>query len=444
MISSPKVMGENKLLESNYSDNSLDFGVMYSDFEVLLKFISDLSSEYKVLYSDNQIWIQFKSEKIKIFILKFVDEKIIALSYSKNDSPNIFRFLGAKRTLNYKTLNWAFIFNVCVDYLYSLPRLLLGRRLLRSILRIDYLVEVIRLNSIEEITLCNEKLNKYNFYIKGENFFEIDTVSNKRLAQKNSCYELMKFRMNLFDLIYVTETIHDIFAKREVPLYLSAGTLLGAIRNQFFIPWDYDVDLASKETSLEIMGEIANDLSKFGFSVYMSDIYNVIGVFYKGISIDIDFYRSEDEYLTMPMHGINNKIGKLIYYFQWMLAYKSVSPTYRNFKHDVWMSFLRDFLIKTLSSVPRFIRVYFLTKLDQFATKMNNARGSIMIPRALVLELEKLNIYNRVWSIPSRYQDYLTLFYGDWMVERKIFNYFDIDSSAISKSQIVGRPWVYK
>ncbi len=443
MISSPKVMGEDKRLESNYSGKELDFGVLYSDFEVLLKFISDLSSEYSVLYSDNQIWIQFKSEKIKIFILKFVDEKIVALSYSKNDSANIFRFLAAKRSLNFKGLKWAFIFNYCVDYLYGLPELLLGRRLLRSLLRIDYLVEVIKINSIEEITLSNEKVNKYNFYIKGGSFFEIDVVSEKKSAQKNGS-ELIKFRMNLFDLIYVTETIHDIFAKREIPLYLSAGTLLGAIRNQFFIPWDYDVDIASKETSSETMGEIANDLSELGFSVYMSDIYNVLGVFYKGISIDIDFYRSEDDYLTMPMHGINNKIGKVIYYIQWMLAYKSLSPSYRNFKHDVWMSFFRDFLIKTLTYVPRFIRVKFLSKLDRFAIKMNNARGSIMIPRTLVMELEKLKIYNRIWSIPSRYQDYLTLFYGDWMVERKIFNYFDVDSSAISKSQIVGRPWVYK
>lgn len=256
--------------------------------------------------------------------------------------------------------------------------------------------------------------------------------------------DLVNFKLNLNDLLYSTEVIYDVFKEKNIELYLSAGTLLGAIRNKNFIPWDYDIDLASKEKYLIYSNEIAKELIKKGFSVYYTDISNVMAVFYKGISIDIDFYREEEGSLTMPMKNFDNIIGKFIYYFDWLVNFKPISSTIINYKNDVWMAPLRDFLSILLSFISRKNKLIIIKVLNKLATVFKNSRGAVVIPENLVGETGDLKIFNRNWKVPSSYDDYLTLYYGEWRIEKKIFNYFDENAKPISKTQVNGKIWDFK
>ena len=47
--------------------------------------------------------------------------------------------------------------------------------------------------------------------------------------------------MNEKQLIRNLQKIDSLFKQHEIDMWIDAGTLLGAIRNKKFIPWDYDI-----------------------------------------------------------------------------------------------------------------------------------------------------------------------------------------------------------
>ena len=78
------------------------------------------------------------------------------------------------------------------------------------------------------------------------------------------------------------------------------------------------------------------------------------------------------------------------------------------------------------------------------ASRTGNSRGLVKIPKNFVGDLKKIDIFNDVWSIPENYDEYLSLYYGNWKVQDEHYQYFDSSGKAISSTQVPNEEWEHR
>jgi hypothetical protein len=399
-----------------------------------------ISSGIDILYTANEIRFKLKNINIKVYIYRKVDSKFFAVFYNGIQDFE-FSLLGAVfRTSKSSKLND--IKMLMYSVVGKFFRFFLSTNSLMKIFRQNYYVDFVECDNIlaermESCVILYDKIysdvpDADGYYLSSDGFILVNRD------------HLTKYVMNPNDLLYAIECIFDAFKISNVEVYLSAGTLLGAVRNKSFISWDYDADLASKEEFFGGALEASRTLLSKGFSIYYSDIWNTIGVYYKGVTVDIDFYRSENNFLTIPMKNINNFSGRLLYYLEWVIVFRSLSTVRANRLNDVWMAFIRDFFINLFGFCGRSKKIRLAHLVSTFSRVLNNATCVIEIPLVYVMPLTSIQIFNRIWSIPQKFEDYLTLYYGDWKIERKKFSYYDKSAKPLSRVLNADRLWEYK
>ena len=61
--------------------------------------------------------------------------------------------------------------------------------------------------------------------------------------------------------------VKDVFGRYDIEFWLDTGTLLGAIRDRKFIPWDSDIDLATWVENRDKILEVVPKIGRAGFWV---------------------------------------------------------------------------------------------------------------------------------------------------------------------------------
>lgn len=427
-----------KSSQINENSRVVEIGLIASSNQNYEEYIKELQkNNFLFISTETEIRINLDKLSLRLYIYRKIDNQLYTVFF--NNANNIkFLLLGAK-LFNNKFLDFSGFYYKLIYLFVKLIRVFFSQNLLIRATKQSYWVDYIKINNLK----FDDGNGSSSLYIPlDEDYFHEKSDSGREILINRSY--MKKYVLNLHDLLYCTEIIYDEFQKSGVELYLSAGTLLGAIRNKSFIPWDYDVDLGSKERYMIDSFQVARRLVDKGFSVYFTDISNVMGIYFKGITIDIDFFRQDNENLTVPMKAINNKVGMFLYYIDWILNFRKLSPTRNNYRNDVWMAPIRDLMIFCFSFLRRDIRLKIINSIQKYAGRCGNPRGAIVIPERFVGKPQSMQIFNRNWCVPCNYEDYLDHYYGDWKVEKRVFKYFDDSAKAISKTQIIGQNWQFK
>jgi len=215
------------------------------------------------------------------------------------------------------------------------------------------------------------------------------------------------------------KNVKEVLDQHNIEFWLDCGTLLGAVRDKRFIPWDCDVDLGTWEKDIVKIVSACVDLQSKNFKIELGR--NGIGLKKKTsfVPISILFYRLSNGKAIKEWgpYKVNQSFQRLMNIFFWTLLtpyYGKVSP-----KRMLGVkNFIRLNLSYVSYLVPHFIK--------RWAAKIELKRGQrymSIIPAYHFTNLSTMKFYGMEFRIPSKTEEYLIYRYGrDWRVPKRNWN----------------------
>ncbi|MEK6844545.1 MAG: LicD family protein [Nanoarchaeota archaeon] len=208
--------------------------------------------------------------------------------------------------------------------------------------------------------------------------------------------------------------IKSILDKENIPFWLEAGTLLGAIKYKKFIPWDNDIDLGAfkKDFTSRKKKKLAQIFEKKGFAVHFFP--EKIDFSKKGYDLTIQIhlaYGPEGKNFVRRMADNRGKPGKFLF----KIYRLSNVSYYGKFRITASRRSAKTNLFKIITYFPKAIK----NKLSNFAIlRLSKLKDSglyyITIPKNYFSKLKMIKFYGVSYKIPSSYEKYLEMQYGNW------------------------------
>ena len=219
-------------------------------------------------------------------------------------------------------------------------------------------------------------------------------------------------------LLEMAVIVRDIFDRHDIPYFICAGTLLGALRNKGFIPWDDDFDLycfddyydkalealneeLPKNMFLEYWGSEPNYFHSWAHvkdcnTICANEAYPQDACYtHKGLSVDI--YR----YVPMCQKDWPEfKLREAIKYIDARLSKGFMSKE----EYDQRRQQFQEQTIKRQSLV-----------VDADAPMFGAANSKFMQRRECILPLSEVEFEGYVFKAPNHPNEFLTKVYGDYM-----------------------------
>lgn len=223
----------------------------------------------------------------------------------------------------------------------------------------------------------------------------------------------------------ILKTLRDILDAYNIDFWLDGGTLLGAVREGRFIPWERDIDLGTWSENLPKIALLSNVFRKKGFRMVFTDyeigIHHIETGLYAGIyvyhlerdkAVRIGFMNPKEYYIS------NNKLRKrrfryllrvIIKHLVWLLSEGEIYSNTFQFK-----------LKKAVHIFPNKWRKFILRVIKKFSGIVGIEIIKRITPARYFKELKTIKFYNTTFLIPSEPEEYLSYKYGkDWKIPKK-------------------------
>lgn len=231
------------------------------------------------------------------------------------------------------------------------------------------------------------------------------------------------------DLIDLLRQVKEILDKHNIEFWLDCGTLLGAVREGKFLPWEYDIDLGAWRDDFpdNVKKSISNKLCAKNSEVYI--FRNYMNIRKRLAVLDINFYHLHNSNAIYPQ--LKDPICKFLNYFLHILqapwnykVYNEKSRTKR---------FIRWLMIHFARIIPSLLRKL-VAKIVSLIYEKIEFKGNIWeIPGFYFLSLSTIKFYGMEFKVPGKAREYLAYRYGkDWRIPRKNWTTSRDDGAIIS------------
>jgi phosphorylcholine metabolism protein LicD len=180
----------------------------------------------------------------------------------------------------------------------------------------------------------------------------------------------------------------EVIQNEGIPYHLEGGTLLGIVRDNDLLPWDYDVDISiPKQSAIHFMERVAPKLKRKGYKVSTRLSPREFGPIKKG---ELRLF----------------KVKSMFYYIlNWFFPFTS--------KNTIAL----DVFIK--SNDENYTYWEAMDKVMRVSNKYYESN-------------ETITYLGRELSVPNHYKDYLTEKYGDWSIPVKEWRCGDDEKTICS------------
>ncbi len=255
----------------------------------------------------------------------------------------------------------------------------------------------------------------------------------------------MKSNLSLKELqhieLEVLQEFHVLCEENKLTYYLTAGTLLGAVRHNGFIPWDDDVDVLMPRTDYERFLQIFEQKNKASY-IKLATPSNTNNYYTPMAKMYDTRFQMEEPHLRsscplgpwidiFPLDNMGNDYKTALHLYKKVGIWRRLRalrflPTKR---HGI-LRLIRNCITFVLDFIPS---SYFLNKINQVSRRYEDRQytqyvGVMSLPGYGLKEIMEKNIYadrelhifeNKQFYIPIGWHEILTRFYGDYMTPRR-------------------------
>ena len=221
-------------------------------------------------------------------------------------------------------------------------------------------------------------------------------------------------------LLDLLRQVKEVLDDHNVEFWLDCGTLLGAVRDGKFIPWEHDIDWGSwrEKVPETVKVSVSKALCDRGFSVWIAENHmNIRKV--EGHCADINFYRLSGNKAIKPTLSHKNLLGRMLR--AWLRALWAPYHPRRvaTIKSPV-KRFIAKHLIKITQAMPSLLRERLARIVSAVYEKIGSEDVSWIVPSSYFLSLSTMRFYDLEFKVPAETRGYLAYRYGeDWHTPRR-------------------------